>query len=122
MALPELSDQQALNKDAMLQLQNRDSEGKTLFEKLYSIYLDETPALLKDLRDNLKSQDYDAAHEIVHQLKGSAAAMGATKIHSLTKLLLERKPGEQVADLEELPERVEAEFAIYRQEVDSALK
>ncbi len=121
MPLPDLRGQPIINKQAVFELKSRQSEGQTLFDKLYSIYVDETPGLVADLRDSVEKNVSGPARETIHQLKGSSAVMGANRIHILAKTTLEYSDEELLAELKGLADTVESEFEQYTQEIASLL-
>jgi HPt (histidine-containing phosphotransfer) domain-containing protein len=67
----------------------RDRNGQPLFKRLYSIFQDETPILIQNLDVRMMLMDVDSVYDAIHQMKGSAAAMGATRLYMLCEASLE---------------------------------
>ena len=91
----------------------RQSEGESLFPKLFEIFRDESPKLLAQIEASFRDRDAEAAYEAIHQLKGSSAAMGATRLLELSQVALELSSDNRIFGMPELVERIRAEVAAY---------
>lgn len=121
-SLPDLSNIEAVNRQNVDELMGRASDGEPLFFRLLGIYKEETPSLLEQLEKSYASRDVDLAYESIHQIKGSSAAMGATRVFELAQAALELAGGEQVFAETELVGRLRREYELYVTEVANLLK
>ena len=103
------------------ELMKRVREGEPLLRRLFSIYQEETPRLLADLERGMASRDEELVCDSIHQMKGSSAVMGATRIFALTEVALDLCKGGAVFELDGLVEAIRAEADLYVRELSVAL-
>ena len=70
-----------------------------LLDKIIRIYLDESPALLEDIRSAAANEDLEAMQDAAHSLKSSSANLGAERLAKLCRQLesFDPKGDKQVA-------------------------
>lgn len=122
MQLPDISNYPSLDKERVTDLIEQTAHDSSFFVRLYSLFKDEGPTLVKDIVDGLGANDCSALHDAIHKVKGSAAAMGASRIYELSNAAIEicRNDGD-LEDLIELPTLLETEYAAYCQEAKQYL-
>lgn len=114
MALPDLTNIDPIDDQHVRELKEQVSNDASLFNRLYSIFQSEGPELIGQLRELLPKGVHSDIHDVIHKIKGSSAAMGATRIHSLASAAVEvcRKEGE-LSELSGLPDWLEKEYEGY---------
>lgn len=114
MPLPDISKLTPLDVERVTELREQAPQDSSLFVRLYALFQDEGPVLIKDIVENLQAEDRSALHDAVHKVKGSSAAMGASRIYALASGAVEvRRSDEDLAELRELPALLEIEYARY---------
>ena len=99
------------------ELVGRDSEDDSLFERLFQIYVEEYPELLRDLRNALSAKDSNACYEVIHQMKGSAAAIGAARVFALSEKAIKLCESKEILSQKGVVEILEGEMAAYCEEI-----
>jgi len=84
MPVPDLTNIEPINEARVRELQEQIVGDGSLFNRLYSIFESEGPELIAELRELLPKGVHADIHEVIHKMKGSAAAMGADRIYALT--------------------------------------
>lgn len=117
MALPDLANIEPINEAHVGELQEQLVGDGSLFNRLYSIFESEGPELVAELRELLPKGVHSDIHEVIHKMKGSSAAMGADRIHSLTMegVVVCRSEGD-LSELDGLADLLEEEYALYCRE------
>ena len=87
----------------------------TFLKEIVSIYLEDTPARLADLRKALAESNQALYTRTAHTIKGSSANVGTSAVRLLAEQLEHRSKAEPAANLESL--RLELEQAYARAEV-----
>lgn len=59
--------------------------GTNLLEKIFSIFLEHSPLLLKNFHHAVEENDVNSMKEIAHSLKSSSSNIGAAKLAQLCK-------------------------------------
>jgi HPt (histidine-containing phosphotransfer) domain-containing protein len=65
----------------------KETVGANYIEELVGAFLDESPALIAQLRPALIAGDKDTFRRIAHSVKSNAATFGATRLFELAKEL-----------------------------------
>jgi len=99
------------------ELIGRDSVDDSLFDRLFEIYCEECPELLDELRTALAAQDPKDCYEAIHQMKGSAAAMGAARVYSLTKQAIKLCESKEIVNREDVVGSLEGQMIVYCDEI-----
>lgn len=116
--LPDVSQIDVINQSHIAELMPREKEdGGSLLKRLFQIYVEETPRLLEELERALAAKDEEGCYDIVHQMKGSAAAMGATRVYAITEAVLHRCREGEGLDREGLVEAIETQTDLYISEM-----
>jgi HPt (histidine-containing phosphotransfer) domain-containing protein len=115
--LPDVSGSPVVKQENIDDLMNRDKDGKPLLHRLFSIYLEETPRLLGELEKGLAARDGTLVYDTIHQMKGSAAAMGAMRVYAITEAALELCRKEAVFEISDLVGTIEGETSAYMRDV-----
>jgi HPt (histidine-containing phosphotransfer) domain-containing protein len=69
-----------INLDVIEDLRNMTGRDDDIFKSLVSIYLEDSPRLLQQLKN---SKNNKQIRDVVHPLKSSSASLGATKLSEL---------------------------------------
>jgi len=104
-------------EETVSELLERDAEGSSLFEHLFEIYKEEYPELLQSLRDARAAGDSEACYEAIHQMKGSAAAMGAARVFALAKKAIELCRSKEILTRDDVGGILEGEMERYCEEM-----
>lgn len=122
MSLPDLTQIEAIDQSHVQELRAQVANDSSLYNRLYSIFVEEGPELIASLRGALPSGSHSDVHDVIHKMKGSAAAMGAKRIHTLAATAVEicRSEGD-LKDLSSLPEILEREYEQYAHEAKDLL-
>ena len=122
MPLPDISNHPSLNKERVAELIEQTAHDSSLFARLYSLFKDEGQTLIKDIVEGLEANDRSVLHDAIHKVKGSSAAMGASRIYELssTAIGICRNDGD-IGGLTELPTLLATEYASYCQEAKQYL-
>ncbi len=98
-------------------LSGRQSGAEPLFPKVYSIFCHEMPQLLERLAETFDVKDSEEAYEILHQMKGSAAAMGALRLWELSQFALDMCSDGSVFEEEYLIRELDMEIELYHSSI-----
>lgn len=107
--LPDVSHEATFDQATIDELLLREKNGRPLLMRLFEIYLEETPRLLEELEAAIQAKDSDEVYEVVHQMKGSAAALGARKLFRVTEAALPLCKSGEALRIENLVARIEDE-------------
>ena len=110
-----------VNRLATDELMRRVKDGEPLLSRLFSIYQEETPRLLADIEKGIISREEELVYDSIHQMKGSSAAMGATRVFALTEAALDLCKGGAVFELDRLAEALRVEVDLYMRELSIVL-
>ncbi len=86
-------------------LQNPQSSN--ILEKLFEIYRDTVPELIKDLNLSIQDENYESIRDAAHSLKSSSGNIGARKIYELSAKLEDMGRDEKIDGARELLEEIE---------------
>ena len=101
-------DQKVLDNIRALQ-----EEGKEdLLNKIITIFLNDSPERLKELRKTVNSSDAPSINRIAHTLKSSCANLGAMKISSLFREMEAMGRTNSIEHAPELLSQIETEFKV----------
>jgi len=81
-----------------------------VLDKIITLYQENSPAVLRSIRQAITEKDGESLCEAAHSLKSSSANLGATHLFSLCKKLEEMGRVEQLEGAGELLERLESRF------------
>ena len=119
MAIPDLDAFPIYNKTTVDELSARMSEGESLFPKLFEIFQEESPKLIAEIKASFEARNVTDAYEAIHQLKGSSAAMGATRLYELTQGALELACDDRIFSVPNLIQRIQKEVTDYETSISS---
>ncbi|MDQ8203724.1 Hpt domain-containing protein [Pelagicoccus sp. SDUM812003] len=119
--LPDVSNEDVYRQRTIDELLLREKDGRPLLRRLFEIYLQETPRLLEELEASLMARDSEACYDVIHQMKGSAAALGALRVFKLTEAALPLCRNGQVLQIDDIVERIESESDAFVQKVAEIL-
>lgn len=119
--LPDVSNEVVYDKATVDELLLREKDGRPLMCRLFEIYLEETPRLLEELEAGLASKSEEEVYDVIHQMKGSAAALGARKLFRVTEAALTLCRGGEVLKVDNLVERIEDESDAYIRDLSEIL-
>lgn len=119
--LPDVSKKKVINLVAVEELSLREVDGQTLLGRLFDIYLEETPRLIGEVERAVEKRDPKRCYEAMHQMKGSAGAMGALRVYATMERALELCREGKIFEVEDLVERIEVETDRFIQELAAML-
>ncbi len=119
--LPDVSNEVVYDKATVDELLLREKDGRPLMCRLFEIYLEETPRLLEELEAGIASKNEEEVYDVIHQMKGSAAALGARKLFRVTEAALTLCRGGEVLKVDNLVERIEDESDAYIRDLSEIL-
>ncbi|MBD5779567.1 Hpt domain-containing protein [Pelagicoccus sp. NFK12] len=119
--LPDVSNEVVYDKATVDELLLREKDGRPLLRRLFEIYLEETPRLLEELEAAVAAKNEEEVYDVVHQMKGSAAALGARKLFRLTEVALSLCKDGEILKVDDLVERIEDESDAYIRDVSQIL-
>ena len=111
--LPDVSKEVVFDRETIDELLQREKNGRPLLMRLFEIYLEETPRLLEELELAVAAKDPEGIYDIVHQMKGSAAALGARKLFRVAEAVLPLCNTGEILEVENLIERIESESDVF---------
>lgn len=120
--LPDVSSEVVYDKATVEELLRREKDGRPLLRRLFEIYLEETPRLLEELEAAVADRNEEDVCSVVHQMKGSAAALGARKLFRVTEAALSLCKEGEILKVEDLVDRIEEESDAYIRDVSEILK
>jgi len=82
--------------------------GVELVDKLISLFLENTPAKMAEIRDGLTTGEIQRIERAAHSLKSSAGNLGASRMHYLAAEMEELAAAEEESRLPELVSSLEA--------------
>jgi HPt (histidine-containing phosphotransfer) domain-containing protein len=89
--------------------------------EIVETYLQDTPELIRQMRDAVRAGDASALDRAAHTLKSSSATVGAVPLAARCRAIEEQARGGRVSDMGEAVLGVEAEFERVRQELESGI-
>lgn len=119
--LPDVSEEVVYDKGTVDELMQRQKDGRPLLYRLFEIYLEETPRLLGELEEAVEAGNAEEIYDVIHQLKGSAAAMGARKLFRTTEASLTLCRNGKILEVGNLVERIESESDTFINEMSVLL-
>lgn len=81
-----------------------------LFKDLSSIYLKQTPEILRNIKDQMNFGRIDYLRKLAHNLKGTSLNLGAARIAELSRLIESSTPASSPLELRHLITCLEKEF------------
>lgn len=120
--LPDVSRDKVFDEEHFGDLMNRKKDNEPLMKRLLDIYLEETPRLLGDLEKAVVAKNEELAYDTIHQMKGSAGAMGALRVHKTTEAALHLCKGGVVFGVENLTESIRSETDLYIRDLSTAMQ
>lgn len=111
-------DEDALNNIRSLQRPDRPD----ILKKIIGLYLNDSPAQLRSLRESVESQNLSALQEVAHSLKSASANLGALALASLCRDL-EIKGRDKSSDgMETILLEIEEQYPLVEGELKSRLR
>lgn len=105
------TDDEVLDMKVISQLKKLGGDdGGKFFRQLTEMYLKLSPSLIASIRENIESNNLEAAGNAAHKLKGSSLNVGAAKAASLSKKIEELCIQKNVAGLTNLIEQLNDVF------------
>ncbi len=120
--LPDVSDKELYSPSEIEELFRRQKDGRPLLCRLFEIYREESPVLLEELKEAFEAGDAEACGETLHQMKGSAGAMAASRMFSLCEATLSMCADGSVLKLDGLVERLRSESAAFVAAIEGLLR
>ncbi len=89
--------------------------------EIVETYLQDTPELIRQMREAVRAADAGALDRAAHTLKSSSATVGAMTLSSRCRAIEEQARGGRVSDMGDAVRSVEGEFERVRRELESGL-
>ncbi len=96
------------------------SHGEDVAEELFALFLDETPALVANMRQALTIQDHAALQQELCRLQGSSGSLGIREIERLCAELMRKVEDGCLEDIEESLQLVEDALKRVQEELEMA--
>ncbi len=105
---PEKTSNQPVNLQRIREATMGDEE---FMVELIDIYLDDSPAQIRALRDAIESREGEVAASAAHRLKGSSGNLGADSLAALCRRVEESGRENRVEEMPGLLKDIELEFS-----------
>ncbi len=105
---PEKTSNQPVNLRRIREATMGDEE---FMAELIDIYLDDSPAQIRVLRDAIESREGEVAASAAHRLKGSSGNLGADSLAALCRRVEESGRDNRVEEMPDLLNDIEREFS-----------
>ena len=105
---PERTSNQPVNLQRIREATMGDEE---FMAELIDIYLDDSPAQIRGLRDAIESREGEVAASAAHRLKGSSGNLGADSLAALCRRVEESGRENRVEEMPGLLKDIEREFS-----------
>lgn len=119
MALPDLSGIPPVDFKNLQSLRKQPLEEGSLFDKIYPIFRAEAPGLLVEIETGFSAKHIENTYDPMHKLKGSASAMGASRLFELAQAGLQMCKNETVFGETELVAQLTIEVNNYNRTIDA---
>jgi HPt (histidine-containing phosphotransfer) domain-containing protein len=107
-----VSDQPVIDQEAISNLKELNpGDGGEFLREIVSIYVEDTPKRIAELKAALASKDVPAFTRAAHTIKGSSANVGASSVRALAERLEFMSKRDGLGSVGPLIANVEAEFA-----------
>jgi histidine phosphotransfer protein HptB len=90
-------------------------DGDVFLKEILTLFLEDTPARMNDLRASLANQKTDLFVRSAHSIKGSAGNVGATELRAIAELMEHHGRHNGPAGTEGMMVELEAAYARTRQ-------
>ncbi|MEM7019012.1 MAG: Hpt domain-containing protein [Pseudomonadota bacterium] len=91
-----------LDEESVHTIKGMAGNDSDLLKELFDTYLQQTAALIADIRQFLAAGDDENLRQVVHNLKGSSANMGAMSVSKICKKIETRIKSGELDDMENL--------------------
>jgi len=82
--------EEAVDWKVIEQLRSRKRDGRSGFDRLLPIFVDDARQIVDGLRAAAAAGDAEAVRLAAHKIKGSASVLGSREIKHLSQVMLER--------------------------------
>ncbi len=108
-------DEDALNNIRSLQRPDRPD----ILKKIIGLYLNDSPAKLRSLRESVESRNLSAMQEIAHSMKSASANLGALALASLCRALEIKGHDKSSDEMETILLEIEEQYRLVEAELKS---
>jgi CheY-like chemotaxis protein/HPt (histidine-containing phosphotransfer) domain-containing protein len=116
------NDREPLDRGALATLRYlQRSSPPGLLTRLITLYLNEVPSRLGELREAVAQGDSDRVKRVAHELRGSSVQLGATRMADLCAELQESASGNDLSQAETRVAELQREFATVRSALEAIL-
>ena len=102
------------SRDTLLDRLDGDRE---LVEEVLSVFLEDTPRKMEELREAVDGSNLDQAMRLAHSLKGAAGNIGATRMHDLARQAEAAASEGNLAAVAPLTDAIRDEFGLLREAI-----
>jgi HPt (histidine-containing phosphotransfer) domain-containing protein len=101
-----------IDSEAINNLRSLGDEGDdTFLREIISIYLEDTPLRIADLKRSFQSGENALFTRSAHTIKGSSANVGASRVRGIAEQIEQRSKAEPITGLTGLIDELDAAFA-----------
>lgn len=119
MALPNLTGIPPVDFKNLQALRAQTVEDGSLFDRIYPIFKKEAPELLDEIAKGFAKSDEEGTYEPMHKLKGSASAMGASRLFEIAQAGLAMCREGELFQQSDIVDQLKTEVANYIRTVDT---
>ncbi|MHB9027250.1 MAG: response regulator [Candidatus Latescibacterota bacterium] len=102
-----------LDRKALDMIRDLDTEGESrMTDKVISMYLENSPSLVKAMSEGISTGDPKAVHHAAHTLKSSSAMLGAMRLSGLCQEMEKKGRDNSLGNAMELLSQIETEYQI----------
>ena len=81
-----------------------------LFKELAAIYMEQTPAIIADIKNQMNVGKTDCLRKLAHNLKGTSANLGAARMAELSRMIELSTPADSPLEVRHLITCLDKEF------------
>lgn len=93
-------------------------DGDSFLRDIISIFLEDTPQRLAELRESLANRDQPRFTRAAHSIKGSSSNLGATQLRAISEKLEHKSKHQGLGDVDTLITELEVAFATTKVELE----
>lgn len=93
-------------------------DGDSFLRDIISIFLEDTPQRLVELRESLVTGDQARFIRAAHSIKGSSSNLGANQLRAVSEKLESKSKNQGLGDVDTLLTELETAFAITKTELE----
>jgi HPt (histidine-containing phosphotransfer) domain-containing protein len=107
-----------LDQDALMERLNNNKE---LYRMVMEMFLEKTPATIAELQEAITTNDSTTTQLLAHNLKGTAANLGAETLYDSAQILEQSGKENDLAKADDILKNIKNGFTDLKKEIDTAL-